>query len=179
AVHDQGTTGEAIYLTMEFVDGPNLRTLLHERGSFTLSEALDLLDAVLDALAAAHRAGLVHRDVKPENVLITRDGRPKVVDFGLARAVSEATAASTGTVLGSVAYLAPEIVTEGVADARADVYACGILLYELLTGAQPFTGDAPIRVAFQHVNDTVPAPSDAVGWLPVEVDDFVAALTAR
>ncbi|MHB1063777.1 MAG: Stk1 family PASTA domain-containing Ser/Thr kinase [Georgenia sp.] len=179
AVHDQGTTAGAAYLTMEFVDGPNLRAVLRERGALPVGEALGLVEHVLDALASAHRAGLVHRDIKPENVLLTPDGRPKLADFGLARAVSEATAATTGTVLGTVAYLAPEIVTEGRADARADVYAVGVLLYELLTGAQPFVGEAPIQIAFQHVNSTVPAPSSAVPWLPVDVDDVVGALTAR
>nr|WP_098485135.1 Stk1 family PASTA domain-containing Ser/Thr kinase [Georgenia soli] len=179
AVHDQGLAGEASYLTMEYVDGPNLRTLLRRDGALPLGEALSLTDQVLDALAAAHRAGLVHRDIKPENVLLTPEGRAKVADFGLARAVTEATAASTGTVLGTVAYLAPEIVTEGRADPRADVYAVGVLLYELVTGRQPFTGEAPIRVAFQHVNGRVPAPSAVVPWLPKEVDELVAALTAR
>ncbi|MEE6274378.1 Stk1 family PASTA domain-containing Ser/Thr kinase [Georgenia sp. MJ206] len=178
-IFDQGYEGETTYLTMEFVDGPNLRAVLRERGALAVGEALDVMDGVLDALAAAHRAGLVHRDVKPENVLMTEAGRPKVADFGLARAVTEATAASTGTVLGTVAYLAPEIVTSGIADARADVYACGVLLYELITGSQPFSGDAPIRVAYQHVHSDTPAPSDAVRWLPVEVDELVGALTAR
>ena len=179
SVHDQGLAGEASYLTMEFVEGPNLRTVLRERGALPLGEALTLTGQVLDALACAHRAGLVHRDIKPENVLLTLDGRAKVADFGLARAVTEATAASTGTVLGTVAYLAPEIVTAGRADPRADVYAVGVLLYELVTGRQPFAGEAPIQVAFQHVNGRVPAPSALVPWLPKEVDELVAALTAR
>lgn len=179
AVHDQGMAGDTSYLVMELVEGPNLRTVLRERGALPLGEALDLVDRVLDALAAAHRAGLVHRDIKPENVLIGPDGRPKVADFGLARAVSEATAASTGTVLGTVAYLAPEIVTSGAADARADVYATGVLLFEVLTGHQPFTGEVPIQVAFQHVNSTVPAPSAELPWVPAEVDELVAAFTAR
>ncbi|MCK6209324.1 Stk1 family PASTA domain-containing Ser/Thr kinase [Georgenia sp. EYE_87] len=179
SVHDQGLAGEASYLTMEFVEGPNLRTVLRERGALPLGEALALSGQVLDALACAHRAGLVHRDIKPENVLLTLDGRAKVADFGLARAVTEATAASTGTVLGTVAYLAPEIVTAGRADPRADVYAVGVLLYELVTGRQPFAGEAPIQVAFQHVNGRVPAPSAVVPWLPKEVDELVAALTAR
>ncbi|WP_240645818.1 Stk1 family PASTA domain-containing Ser/Thr kinase [Georgenia sp. SYP-B2076] len=179
AVHDQGIAGEASYLTMELVDGPNLRTLLRERGSLPLGEALDIVDRVLDALASAHRAGVVHRDIKPENVLIAPGGRPKLADFGLARAVSETTAATTGTVLGTVAYLAPEIVTDGRADPRSDVYAVGVLLYELITGSQPFVGEAPIQVAFLHVNSSVPAPSVRVPWLPVEVDELVAALAAR
>ncbi|GAA4433121.1 Stk1 family PASTA domain-containing Ser/Thr kinase [Georgenia halophila] len=179
AVHDQGTAGDASYLTMELVDGPNLRAILRRRGSLPLGEALQTTEQVLDALASAHRAGLVHRDIKPENVLLTTEGRAKVADFGLARAVTEATAATTGTVLGTVAYLAPEIVTEGSADPRSDVYAVGVLLYELVTGHQPFTGEAPIQVAFQHVNGRIPSPSGRVPWLPAEVDELVGALTAR
>ncbi len=178
-VYDQGVDGETSYLTMEYVDGVNLRRHLAERGSLTVGEALDVAERVLDALAAAHRAGLVHRDVKPENVLIAADGRIKVADFGLARAVTEVTSTTTGTVFGTVAYLAPELVVSGSSDARTDVYAAGVLLYEMLTGAQPFTGETPIQIAFQHVNSDVPAPSDTASWLPVEVDELVAALAAR
>jgi serine/threonine-protein kinase len=180
-VYDQGVDGETSYLTMEYVDGVNLRRHLSERGSLTVGAALDVAEQVLDALAAAHRAGLVHRDVKPENVLMASDGRIKVADFGLARAVTEVTSTTTGTVFGTVAYLAPELVVRGASDARTDVYATGVLLYEMLTGAQPFTGETPIQIAFQHVNSDVPAPSDATGagWLPVEVDELVTALASR
>lgn len=178
-VLDQGVDGETSYLTMEYVDGVTLRRRLGERGALGVGEALRIADAVLDALAAAHRVGLVHRDIKPENVLIASDQRIKLADFGLARAVTEVTATTTGTVLGTVAYLAPELVVRGASDARTDVYACGVLLYEMLTGRQPFTGDTPIQVAFQHVNNDVPAPSDLVEWLPVEIDDLVRALAAR
>lgn len=178
-VYDQGNDGDTAYLTLEHVDGPNLRAVLRAKCTLPLGEAFDLVEAVLDALAAAHAAGLVHRDVKPENVLIAKDGRVKVADFGLARAVTEATAATTGTVLGTVAYLSPEIVTSGTADARADVYACGVMLYELVTGLQPLAGETPIRTAYRHVHEDVPAPSSVAPWLPVEVDDVVAALTAR
>lgn len=179
AVFDQGVDGETSYLTMEYVDGGNLRRRLGEQGALTVDDALRTTDAVLDALATAHRAGLVHRDIKPENVLLANDDRVKLADFGLARAVTEVTSTTTGTVLGTVAYLAPELVVRGANDARTDVYACGVLLYEMLTGAQPFTGETPIQVAFQHVNSDIPAPSDSVGWLPVEIDDLVRALAAR
>ncbi len=179
AIYDQGHADDAGYLAMELVEGHNLRTELRRAGALPLGRALELVEGVLEALAAAHRAGVVHRDIKPENVLLEADGRPKVTDFGLARAVSEATVASTGTVLGTVAYLAPEIVTSGAADARADVYATGIVLFELVVGAQPFVADQPIRVAFQHVHDGVPLPSSRVPWLPAEVDELVAAFTAR
>lgn len=179
SVFDQGLDGETSYLTMEYVPGGNLRHHLARRGSLTVGEALSMAEQVLDALSTAHRAGLVHRDIKPENVLLTAEGRVKVGDFGLARAVTEVTSATTGTVLGTVAYLAPELVTRGASDARTDVYATGVLLYEAITGRQPFSGETPIQIAFQHVNDDVPAPSEVADWLPTEVDVLVAALTAR
>lgn len=178
-VYDQGVDGETSYLTMEYIDGSNLRRYLGERGALTVGDALRIGENVLDALAAAHRVGLVHRDIKPENVLLATDGRVKLADFGLARAVTEVTSTTTGTVLGTVAYLAPELVVRGVSDARTDVYACGILLFEMLTGRQPFTGETPIQVAFQHVNNDVPAPSEQADWLPIEIDDAVRALAAR
>ncbi|MGV8978709.1 MAG: Stk1 family PASTA domain-containing Ser/Thr kinase [Cellulomonas sp.] len=178
-VYDQGLDGETSYLTMEYIDGTNLRRHLSEQGSLTVGAALDLIDRVLDALAVAHRAGLVHRDIKPENVLIAADGRVKVADFGLARAVTEVTSTTTGTVFGTVAYLAPELVARGSSDARTDVYAAGILLYEMITGRQPFVGETPIQVAFQHVNSDIPAASDLVNWLPVEIDELIGALAAR
>ncbi len=179
SVFDQGVDGDTSYLTMEYVDGTTLRRRLAEQGALTVAESLRISEAVLDALTAAHRTGLVHRDIKPENVLLDADDRIKLGDFGLTRAVTEVTSTTTGTVLGTVAYLAPELVTRGVTDARTDVYACGILLFEMLTGRQPFLGDTAIQVAFQHVNGDIPAPSELVGWLPSEVDELVSALAAR
>jgi len=179
AVFDQGVDGETSYLTMEYVDGTNLRRRLHEDGPFTVGEALQVVGEVLDALAAAHRQSLVHRDIKPENVLLSADGRVKVADFGLARAVTEVTSTTTGTILGTVAYLGPELISTGACDTRTDVYAVGIMLFEMLTGRQPFVGETPIQVAFQHVNDDVPAPSTLAPWLPAEIDELVCALAAR
>lgn len=179
AVFDQGIWEESFYLTMEFVEGEDLRARLRREGPLPLGEALAISEAVLDALATAHRRELVHRDIKPENVMIDTEGTVKVADFGLARAVSDATGATTGTVLGTVAYLAPELVTRGETGPTVDVYAAGILLYEMITGVQPFTGELPINVAMQHVNSDVPAPSAVAHWVPTEIDDLVAALTAR
>jgi len=178
-VLDQGLDGETSYLTMEYVDGSNVRRRLAEQGALRVGEALRITEAVLDALSAAHRTGLVHRDVKPENVLIASDDRVRVADFGLARAVTEVTATTTGTVLGTVAYLAPELVRQGTSDARTDVYAVGVMLFEMLTGRQPFTGETPIQVAFQHVSSEIPAPSTLVDWLPSEIDELVGALAAH
>lgn len=178
-VLDQGVDGETSYLAMEYVDGSNLRRRLTEDGPLSVDDALRTTESVLEALSVAHRAGLVHRDIKPENVLIARDGRVKVADFGLARAVTEVTSTTTGTVLGTVAYLSPELVARGASDARTDVYAVGILLFEMLTGTQPYTGATPIQVAYQHVHSDIPAPSERVAWLPTELDELVEALAAR
>ncbi len=179
AVLDQGVDGELSYLVMEYVDGSDLRRRLRAEGSLTVRDALMTAEMVLDALASAHQSGFVHRDIKPENVLLAKRGRIKVADFGLARAVTEVTAATTGSLLGTVAYLAPELVSHGISDTRTDVYAVGILLYEMLTGRQPYSGDSAIHIAYQHVHARVPAPSDLVAWLPAEIDDLVASLTAR
>ncbi|WP_174518247.1 Stk1 family PASTA domain-containing Ser/Thr kinase [Streptomyces vietnamensis] len=177
-VFDQGAEGAYVYLAMEYVAGCTLRDVLRERGALSPRAALDILEPVLAALGAAHRAGFVHRDMKPENVLIGDDGRVKVADFGLVRAVGSATA-TTGAVLGTVSYLAPEQIEHGTADTRADVYACGVVLYEMLTGGKPHSGDTPAQVLYQHLNTDVPVPSATVPGLAPELDDLVAAATAR
>lgn len=178
AVFDQGAQGAYVYLAMEYVAGCTLRDVLRERGALRPRAALDIMEPVLAALGAAHRAGFVHRDMKPENVLIGDDGRVKVADFGLVRAVGTVTE-STGSLLGTVSYLAPEQIEHGTADTRADVYACGVVLYEMLTGGKPHTGDTPAQVIYQHLNEDVPAPSAVVPGLPVELDALVASATAR
>jgi len=178
-VYDQGTDGDLSYLTMEYVEGENLRARLFQEATLTVGESLGIIESILDALGAAHRLGLVHRDVKPENILIDEEGRPKLADFGLARAVTEVTSTSTGTVMGTVAYLAPELVQRGEADARTDVYATGIMLFEALTGRQPFTAPSAIEVATRHVHEDVPPPSTYVPWLPAELDQLVLTLAAR
>jgi len=178
-VFDQGSDGEHLYLAMEYVPGRTLRDLLGECGRLPPAEALDLMVPVLAGLGAAHHAGFVHRDVKPENVLITVDNRVKVVDFGLARAIAGASHTKTGMVIGTVAYLAPEQVSRATADARSDVYAAGVMLFELVTGRQPHTADTPLGVAYKHVNETIPAPSSVVPGLPQVLDDLLATATNR
>jgi eukaryotic-like serine/threonine-protein kinase len=179
SVFDQGRDGPYPYLAMEYVPGRTLRNLLAERGRFPAGEALSIMVPLLSGLAAAHTAGIVHRDVKPENVLIAPDGHLKVVDFGLARALSVNSQTRTGVIIGTVAYLAPEQVTGTGADARTDIYAAGIVLYELLTGTKPHTGESPLAVAYKHVNDTVPPPSRLAPGIPPEVDRLVAQATSR
>jgi serine/threonine-protein kinase len=180
AVYDQGQDGSDMFLAMEYVPGRTLRDVLTAEGPLTPRAALDLFDPILQAIAAAHDAGLIHRDVKPENVILREDGQVKVADFGLARAVTAATTTNaSGTLLGTVAYLSPEQVERGIADARSDVYATGLVLYEMLTGRKAFDGDSPIHVAYQHVHGTVPMPSQTVRTVPEELDQLVALATAR
>jgi len=177
-VFDQGADGDVLYLAMEYLRGRTLREVITERGVLTPREALTVAEPLLDALATAHRVGIVHRDVKPENVILTDDGRVKVADFGLARAATSTTS-TTGVLLGTVGYLAPEIVLHGTADTRSDVYAAGIVLFEMLTGRLPFTGPVPVQVAYRHVNEQVPVPSSVVPGLPAALDEVVAEATAR
>ncbi len=181
AVYDQGDDDGTVFLVMEYVEGRTLRDLLTERGRLSPAEAFDVMEPVLAALAAAHTAGLVHRDVKPENVLLADDGRIKVADFGLARAASAAgsSQATKGLLIGTVAYLSPEQVDRGIADARSDVYSAGIVLFELLTGQPPFSADSPMTVAFKHVHDDVPPPSTLRPGLHPAVDSLVTRATRR
>ena len=180
AVFDQGEDDGHIFLAMEYVPGLTLREVLHEEGPLSPRAALDVLEPVLMALAEAHAKGLIHRDVKPENVILNDNGTVKVADFGLARAVSSQTVTSTsGLLLGTVAYLSPEQVERGIADARSDVYAAGLVLFEMLTGTKAFTGETPIHVAYQHVHGGVPVPSERVVGLPPALDDLVAVATSR
>lgn len=179
SVFDQGTDGEVTYLVMEYVPGHTLRDVMRKEAPMPPYRALELLEQVLIALSAAHGARIIHRDVKPENVLITPDGDVKVADFGLARAVSAATTATGGTLIGTVSYLAPEIVTNDGADARSDVYACGAMLYEMLTGFKPHSGESPIQVAYKHVHEDIGAPSAVQPGIPAYVDALVARATVR
>jgi serine/threonine-protein kinase len=177
AVLDQGRAPDGVpYLVMEHVEGSTLRDVLRRRRRLTPREALDVMDAVLDGLAAAHRAGLVHRDVKPENVLVADTGRVTVADFGLTRAVDQHT--TTGTVLGTVGYASPELVAGRRTDTRSDVYSAGIVLFELLAGRRPFEGD-PLAVARAHVDGPVPDLRALDPAVPAALADLVARATAR
>ncbi|UOE44857.1 Stk1 family PASTA domain-containing Ser/Thr kinase [Agromyces larvae] len=177
-VFDQGQDADMAYLVMEYLPGITLRDLLKDYKRLTPEQTVDIMDAVVAGLAAAHQAGIVHRDLKPENVLLADDGRIKLGDFGLARAVSANTATGQA-LLGTIAYLSPELVTRGVADARSDIYALGIMMYEMLTGEQPYVGEAPMQIAYQHANDSVPQPSSKNPAVPHELDELVHWATAR
>ncbi|WP_368496352.1 Stk1 family PASTA domain-containing Ser/Thr kinase [Herbiconiux sp. A18JL235] len=177
-VFDQGQDSDIAYLVMEYLPGVTLRDLLKDYGKLTTEQTVDVMDAVLGGLAAAHKAGIVHRDLKPENVLMADDGRIKISDFGLARAVSANTATGQA-LLGTIAYLSPELLTRGTADARSDIYAAGIMMYEMLVGAQPYVGEQPMAIAFQHANDQMPVPSAANPSVPEQLDDLVLWATAK
>ncbi|WP_343991971.1 protein kinase domain-containing protein, partial [Nocardioides dubius] len=189
AVYDQGEERGTVFLVMEYVPGHTLRDVIRQQAPMPPLKALSLIEPVLAALAAAHQAGLIHRDIKPENVLIpdAPGGVPKVADFGLAKAISADTqhTATGGVLIGTVSYLAPELVVDGRADTRADVYAAGVVLFELLTGKKPHEGESPIQVAYKHVHEDVPPPSSIVTStepelrIPAYLDALVARATAR
>lgn len=177
AVHDQGRDGDIVYLVMEYLESVTLRKELKHRGRLSPRQAIVVMDSVLSALEAVHAAGIIHRDLKPDNVLLGTDGQIKLADFGLARAVTSAT--TTKTLIGTVGYVAPELVTRTGADARTDLYTLGIMFYEMLTGSQPYTDEVPIQVAYRHVHDSVPPPSEARDGLSPLLDAIVLWATSR
>ena len=183
AVQDQGWNQSgvpAVFLVMELVDGHTLRDYLFEQGSLSVREVIRFLTPVLGALAAAHKIGIVHRDIKPENILISGTGRVKVADFGLAggELIGNSLTAESSVVMGSVSYLSPEQIQRGVADSRSDVYAVGILAYELLTGEKPFAGESPIQIAYRHVHERVPPPSKIKADIPQGLDQLIYRATS-
>lgn len=180
-VFDQGTDAELVWLAMDYVPGHPLREVIRAHAPLDPDRALGVVEQILSGLTAAHAAGFVHRDIKPENVLMTPEGTMKITDFGLARAMidDDPASATKGILIGTVAYLAPEQVETGYADQRSDIYATGIVLFELLTGAVPFDGATPLSVAYRHVNEDVPAPSSLIAGIPADVDALVLRATAR
>lgn len=184
AVQDQGWNQSgipAVFLVMELVEGHTLREYLNERGRFEIKDALNYLIPILSALAAAHALGIVHRDVKPENILISKDGRIKVADFGLASGViiGSTITIESSVILGSVSYLSPEQVQRGIADSRSDVYSAGIMAFEMLTGEKPFTAETPIQIAYMHVNQEIPRVKTLRKEITVELDELIANATSK
>ena len=176
-VFDQGTDKQIIFLVMEFVPGINLRDALNDFGALTADRALEILEPLTAGLAAAHSAGILHRDLKPENVFLSDSGSVKLGDFGLAREISSHT--QTGAVVGTAAYLSPELVLRGQADARSDIYSLGVMAFEMLTGKQPYSGDQAVQIAYQHANNNIPAPSSLNPEVPELLDEIVLWATAR
>jgi serine/threonine-protein kinase len=184
AVQDQGWNQSgvpAVFLVMELIEGHTLREYLNERGRFEIKDAINYLTPILSALAAAHALGIVHRDIKPENILISKEGRIKIADFGLARGelIGSTMTAESSVILGSVSYLSPEQVQRGIADSRSDVYAAGIVAYEMLTGEKPFSAESPIQIAYMHVNEEIPRLRSKRKEIPQALDDLIASATAK
>jgi serine/threonine protein kinase/beta-lactam-binding protein with PASTA domain len=184
AVQDQGWNQSgvpAVFLVMEFIEGHTLREYLNQRGRFEIKDAINYLTPILSALAAAHALGIVHRDIKPENILISKEGRIKIADFGLARGelIGSTMTAESSVILGSVSYLSPEQVQRGIADSRSDVYAAGIVAYEMLTGEKPFSAESPIQVAYMHVNEEIPRLRSKRKEISIALDDLIASATAK
>lgn len=182
AVLDQGWNQggtPCVFIVMELVEGSTLRDYLFEQGPASVAQTLQMLMPVASALAAAHKIGIVHRDIKPENILVSKEGRIKIADFGLARGALLGTTltAESSVILGSVSYLSPEQVQRGIADSRSDIYSLGIVLFELLTGTKPYQGEDPVQIAIKHVNDRVPAPSSIIPSIPPEIDELVLSAT--
>ena len=183
AVQDQGWNQSgipAVFIVMELVDGHTLREYLNERGKIAITDGIKFLLPVLSALGAAHRLGIVHRDVKPENILVSKEGRIKITDFGLAKGamIGSTMTAESSVILGSVSYLSPEQVSRGIADSRSDVYSAAITAFEIFTGTKPFEGEEPIQIAFMHVNSRVPRISSLVPEVPKALDDLIFAATS-
>ncbi len=176
-VYDYDVEDGRHFIVMEYVAGPSLERLIRDRGRLSPTDAAAITMQVCAALAAAHRAGIVHRDIKPGNVLICPDGTVKVTDFGIAKALGAATLTDAGTVLGTAAYLPPEVGRGGSAGPASDLYSLGIVLYQMLTGQVPFTGETPVAVAMRHIAEDVPPPSTLVPGLPPILDAVVARST--
>lgn len=182
AVLDQGWNQggvPCVFIVMELVEGATLRDYIHEQGSLSVERALSIITPVASALAAAHKLGIVHRDIKPENILVSKEGRIKIADFGLARGLllGNTMTAESSVILGSVSYLSPEQVQRGVADSRSDIYSLGIVLFEILTGQKPYQGEDPVQVAIKHVNERVPAPSSLKPSITADLDELVLSAT--
>nr|MSZ44777.1 protein kinase [Actinomycetota bacterium] len=184
AIQDQGWNQSgvpAVFIVMEYIEGFTLRDVIADQGALGVTESLRYFAPIAAAMAAAHKHGILHRDIKPENVLISKDGRVKIADFGLAKGaeLGSTLTAESSVILGSVSYLSPEQVQRGVSDMRSDVYALGIVLFEMLTGKKPYDGESPIQIAYMHVNQNIPAPSTLISEIPAELDEIVLKATSN
>ena len=184
AIQDQGWNEggvPAVFIVMEYIEGFTLRDVINDQGALGVTDSLRYFAPVVSAMSAAHKHGILHRDIKPENILISKDGRVKIADFGLAKGpeLGSTLTVESSVILGSVSYLSPEQVQRGVSDVRSDVYSLGIVLFEMLTGKKPFDGDTPIQIAYMHVNENIPAPSTLNSSVPAELDEIVLKAAAN
>jgi serine/threonine protein kinase len=178
-IYDVGTEGEIYYIVMEYVDGKTLKEIIQERGPLPIEEAIDIAKQICNALHHAHENNIVHRDIKPHNVLISKEGRVKVTDFGIARAITSNTMTHTGSVLGSVHYFSPEQARGGITDVKSDIYSLGVVLYEMVTGELPFSGESPITVALKHLQDYFVEPRQLNPEIPQSVENIILKALAK
>lgn len=178
-VYDVGQSQEMNYIVMEYVEGTDLKDYVRQRGALHPIEAARIMMQIVSAIAAAHQNRIIHRDIKPQNILIDREGNVKITDFGIAVALSDTSLTQTNTLLGSVHYLSPEQARGGMATIQTDIYALGIVLYELLTGRVPFDGESPVSIALKHFQDPLPSVVNPKAMVPQSLENIVLKATAK
>ncbi|GEC88283.1 Stk1 family PASTA domain-containing Ser/Thr kinase [Brevibacillus brevis] len=172
-VYDVGQEGDTHYMVMEYIEGYTLKEVIIQRGALPVEEAVRIAEQICDALDHAHQNQIIHRDIKPHNIMIGKNGRVKVTDFGIARAVTSATITHTNAMLGSVHYFSPEQARGGITGEKSDIYSLGIVLYEMVTGELPFSGDSPISVALKHLQEPLPEPRQVNPAIPQSVENVI------
>lgn len=179
SIYDVGQDGNLYYMVMEYVDEHNLKELIRQRGPLAYEEAITIAQQICDALDGAHRQGIIHRDIKPHNILISKDGRVKVTDFGIARAKTASNATQTGVVMGSVHYFSPEQAKGGTVGTKSDLYSLGVVLYEMITGQLPFDGESPITIALKHLQEEPIFPGKINSSIPPCLEQIILKLLAK
>lgn len=178
-VFDVGDEDGLYYIVMELVEGKTLKEYIEERGCLTWKETLSIVLQTASALDVAHKNNIIHRDIKPQNILMNEEGVPKVTDFGIAKAVTSSTVTSSGDAMGSVHYVSPEQARGGFVDERSDLYSLGIMMYEMLTGILPYVGDTVVSIAIQHIQSNVPQIENVTPNIPQAVADVANRLTMK
>ncbi|MCT8139779.1 Stk1 family PASTA domain-containing Ser/Thr kinase [Anaerobacillus sp. CMMVII] len=179
SIYDVGEEADIYYIVMEYVAGLTLKQLIQQRGSLPIQETVNIIMQISSAIAHAHENHIVHRDIKPHNILISENGEAKVTDFGIARAMTSATITHTNSVMGSVHYLSPEQARGGLVNEKSDIYSLGIVLYEMVTGKVPFSGDTAVSIAIKHLQTEVPSPRKFNPTLPQSIENIILKATAK